>query len=136
MAKILIVDDSKIMRSGLKAFCEKIEQVSTIIEAENGQVALEKVQKEKPDLVLLDIEMPVMDGLTFLQEIKKLKLLGKVNRNLPIIVLSGIMYNNDANVRKAKMLGATDVMAKPDGRSVSFMVDARALKEKLSRYLN
>lgn len=70
MAKVLLVDDAAFMRMR----CAKLltENGYSVDEAENGQEAVEKYQQIKPDLVLMDITMPVMDGLTAVAEIKKL----------------------------------------------------------------
>lgn len=70
MARILVVDDAAFMR--MRASKLLVEQGHEVIEAENGAEAVRKYQEEKPDLVLMDITMPVMDGLTALKEIRKI----------------------------------------------------------------
>lgn len=67
MAKVLVTDDSKFMRKALRNIFEKFGH--QVIEAENGAVALEQYAKEKPDLITLDITMPVMDGIECLQKL-------------------------------------------------------------------
>ena len=65
MAKVLVTDDSRFMRKALRNIFEKFGH--QVIEAENGAVALEQYEKEKPDLITLDITMPVMNGMECLQ---------------------------------------------------------------------
>ena len=83
----------------------------------------------------MDVEMPEMDGLAALKELGTLKRAGTVSRSLPVVILSGTMYENDENVRKAKMLGAADVMAKPMGKSATVSIDISALEERLKALL-
>lgn len=70
MAKILVVDDAAFMR--LRAVKLLTEAGHTVIEAENGRLAVEAYSRDRPDAVLLDITMPEMDGLEALTEIKAL----------------------------------------------------------------
>jgi DNA-binding NarL/FixJ family response regulator len=60
---ILLVDDQRLMRDGLRTLLELEEDLSVVAEAENGLQALEKYQEHKPDVVLMDIRMPEMDGV-------------------------------------------------------------------------
>jgi two-component system response regulator NreC len=60
--KLLVVDDHPVVRSGIKMFLSKYDDLEVIGEAENGQEAVWKARKLRPDVVLLDIEMPYMDG--------------------------------------------------------------------------
>ena len=70
MAKILLVDDAAFMRMMLKDILTK-GGYDTICEAENGLVAIDKFKEEKPDLVIMDITMPEMDGIEAVRQIKK-----------------------------------------------------------------
>ena len=133
--KILIVDDSFLIRSGLEGAFNKSENWDTVLLAENGKVGLEKIESEKPDVVLMDIEMPEMDGISALKEIGKKKRSGEIPKEMPVVVLSGTMYENDENIRKAKMLGAADVLAKPEGKSSTLSVDIKELEERLKKVL-
>ncbi len=133
--KLLLVDDSVMVRSGLQTALGKTGMFDEIIFAENGQKGLEMILSEKPSLVLLDIEMPVMDGITALKEIGKKKKSGEIDKNMPVIVLSGTMYENDENVRKAKMLGAADVLAKPEGKSATLSINVKELAERIGKVL-
>ncbi|MFT9450938.1 chemotaxis-specific protein-glutamate methyltransferase CheB [Liquorilactobacillus ghanensis] len=103
--KILIVDDSAFMRKVISDLTQKISFIQTVEIARNGQKAVEAVKDDPEiDLILMDIEMPVMDGLTALKEIKKL-------RNVPVIMLSSLS-NQDVTI-EALDAGAADFIEKP-----------------------
>lgn len=132
---ILIVDDSILVRSGLEAMFKKSPNWQEVFTAENGKIGLEKILADKPDAVCLDVEMPEMDGLSVLKELKKLKQEGTVDKDLPVFILSATMYENDENIRKAKMYGATDVMPKPEGKSSTIKVDFDKLEKMILQYV-
>ena len=67
---VLIVDDSKLMRMMLKKIVEELGMFDLIEEAENGKIALEKLDNAKFEIILLDIEMPIMNGVEALREIR------------------------------------------------------------------
>ena len=71
--KIMIVDDHSMVREGLKNLLELEENIEVIEQAENGIDCLEKLEKVSPDVLLLDINMPSMDGLEVLSNLKKKK---------------------------------------------------------------
>jgi YesN/AraC family two-component response regulator len=128
---VVLVDDSNLVRSGLKAMLEKSGNWDEIVTAENGMIGLEAVKRIKPDIVCTDIEMPEMDGLQLLEELTDLKEAGELPEQMPIVVLSGTMHENEPNVRKARMLGADDVLAKPDGKAATLRIDVRELEERM-----
>src|ERR1700726_2830844 len=72
MRRILIVDDSSMVRSSLRSWFENSSEWQVCGEAENGKVAVEKVEELHPDVVILDLQMPVMNGLEAAREIKRL----------------------------------------------------------------
>lgn len=103
--RILIVDDEPFNVDYLEQELEDLHYQT--LSAVNGKDALEKIESEKPDLVLLDIMMPIMDGFTVLEKVKA----NSEIRNIPIIVISA---NNDLeNVVKGIQLGAEDYLPKP-----------------------
>ena len=82
MIKILIVDDQDAVRKGLKMQLSLEADLLVVGEAENGRQALERVPTIKPDVIILDLEMPVMDGLSTLE------ILRNESPGIPVIMLS------------------------------------------------
>ena len=78
MIRVLIADDHKMVREGLRRILEFDGEIQVIDEADNGEECIKKIRSSKPDIVLLDINMPVMNGIEALQEIIKKKLKTKV----------------------------------------------------------
>jgi two-component system response regulator YesN len=105
MAKILIVDDEKINRAGMKKILNATFPESLISEAKNGKAALEIIEIDKPDIVITDIRMPVMDGIELMHTIAKMKIPPQ------IIVLSG--YDDFAYAREALQAKAVSYLLKP-----------------------
>ncbi|MFZ2831864.1 MAG: response regulator [Minisyncoccia bacterium] len=104
--KILIVeDDEHIVRVYEMKF---VREGYEIIVTANGEVAIEKITSEKPDLIILDLMVPKKDGFMVLEEIKKIPLLAKI----PVLVLSNLGQQSDKD--RARALGANDYMVKVD----------------------
>ncbi len=103
MAKILVTDDASFMRMVLRDLL--IKSGHTVIEAENGVKMLEKYEREKPDLVTLDITMPDTDGLT---AIKRL-----INKHPEAKVIMCTAMGQQDKVIEAVKLGARDFIVKP-----------------------
>ena len=105
--KVLVVDDSAVVRHGLLNALEDSQRISVVGMAENGRVALEQMDNLQPDIVLLDIEMPEMDGL------ETLKALRKKYHRLPVLVLSSVTQRGAMVTIEALSRGATDYLPKP-----------------------
>ncbi len=105
MKKILIADDRSEVVELVKVTLEGEGYQS--IDASDGREALEKIKREKPDLVLLDIVMPKMDGFEVLSQLKK----DPVLKEIPIIMLTAKGQKSDQE--KGKELGATGYIIKP-----------------------
>lgn len=124
---ILTIDDDVTVRRSLAAWIEDSGFIP--LEAGNAAVGLEIAQDRRPDLILLDLRMPIMDGLTFLEKLRELHL------NIPVIVVSGLGDLNDAV--RAFRLGAWDYISKPIenfellGHAVAVVLERQALKEKV-----
>ena len=104
--KILIVDDELLVRIGLKSCIEWDKHGMEVIgEASDGEEALQQIRRLKPDVILLDIKMPNMDGIELMNHLKTEKLEFKV------IILSG--FDDLYHVREAMKLGASDYLHKP-----------------------
>lgn len=104
MAKILIVDDAAFMRMMIKDILTK-NGYEIAAEAENGQKAVEKYAEERPDLVLMDITMPEMDGIQALKKIKEM------DASANVIMCSAM--GQQAMVIEAIQSGAKDFIVKP-----------------------
>ena len=103
--KILIVDDEAMNRDLLKVFLGTLGFET--VDAENGKTALEILEKEKPDLIILDLNMPVMDGFQVLKKVKY----NIETKMIPVIVVTAL--GDEENHLKALELGADDFLTKP-----------------------
>ena len=103
---VLIVDDDMINRMLLKALLKKNPKVSTVIEAENGSDALEKVRSRSDiNLILLDVMMPILNGIEFLKIFRA----DMANSHIPVIVLT----TDDTRKTEVFDNGANDFLRKP-----------------------
>lgn len=126
---VLVCDDSALMRNLISRIIENTQGLSVCAKAMNGQVALDKLAEVKPDVIVLDIEMPVMTGIQFLQERKKRKI------DIPVVILSSIATEGAAVTMEALELGASDFLTKPNGSvSADLSKVADRLVELLSSY--
>ena len=111
MIRVLLADDSFLTLSILKDLLAQDPQIEVVGEAYDGRQAVDKVAHLHPDLLIMDVMMPVMDGLTAVQEIMKISA-------LPILILSSDRAAGEqSNAFNAIRLGALDVMRKPEGLS-------------------
>lgn len=102
---VLLVDDDFINRKLLQTLLKKNPNVTTIVEAENGSDALDKLKKEDIQIILLDIMMPVVDGVEFLKIFRS----DMKNAHIPVIVLS----TDDTRKTEVFDNGANDFLRKP-----------------------
>jgi two-component system chemotaxis response regulator CheB len=126
MLRVLIVDDSPTTRLALVRLVTATGRGVVVGESVNGEEALRHVETLRPDVVVLDLEMPRMDGFTFLR-------LLMARRPLPVIVVSS--NSHKADVFKALELGAIDFVAKPEFGSLDPIAAAFAEKFELVRAL-
>lgn len=105
--RILLVDDSAVIRRAITSMLSSDPEIMVVGNAGNGTQALERIPRLKPDLIILDIEMPGMDGLETLVEIRKLY------RKLPVIMFSTLTERGAAATLDALARGASDYMTKP-----------------------
>ena len=128
---ILIVEDSFIMRTLIQDIVQSDPEFVVVGMAENGKVGLQKVRELKPDLVLLDIEMPEMTGLEML---KRMALVSKAK----VIIVSSLGQAGSPQAVEARRLGAADIIAKPSGAMSLDLADKRGheLVQAMRRALN
>ncbi|HGJ65888.1 TPA: response regulator [bacterium] len=101
--KVLVVDDSALNRQVIVEYLRHKEIIT--IEAEDGEQALQLVDTEKPDIILLDLIMPIMDGFEVLEYLKK------QNNTIPVIVITAYLKGN--TFQKCMELGAKGFLNKP-----------------------
>lgn len=106
---VLICDDSALMRNLISRIIDGTEGMRVAAKASNGQIALEKIEETNPDIIVLDIEMPVMNGIEFLRARKEKRL------KVPVVVLSSVATRGAAVTMEALELGAADFITKPAG---------------------
>ncbi|MGA8153951.1 MAG: chemotaxis response regulator protein-glutamate methylesterase [Terriglobales bacterium] len=105
--RVLVVDDSVVIR---KVLCDTLSQdpgLEILASASDGRIALSKIEQLRPDLITLDIEMPVMNGLETLKELRKLY------PSLPVIMFSTLTERGASATLDALSLGASDYATKP-----------------------
>ena len=110
--KIIMADDHPVVRAGIRGMLETQPDFEVIAEAKNGQEAIEQVEKLKPDVVLIDLRMPEMDGV---------EAIGKIKENHPDIhILVLTTYDTDADIVRAVEAGATGYLLKDAPRDELF----------------
>jgi len=133
--RVLIVDDSAVVRNILSRELSKHPTIEVVGTAPDPYIARDKIVSEKPDVLTLDVEMPRMDGITFLEKLMK-------SHPMPVIILSTLTPAGCDTAMRALELGAIDVIHKPEldlsyklNEMISQMVDritaAAAAKEKI-----
>lgn len=121
--KILVIDDSAIVRDVLSSYIQSQDDMELLGTACDPYVARDKIVQLKPDVITLDIEMPRMDGLTFLDKLMHYW-------PIPVIIVSSITQKDNTTAIKAMELGAFDVVNKPSG-SISVNEVKEAIVEKI-----
>jgi DNA-binding NarL/FixJ family response regulator len=104
---VLIVDDNPIVRRSMRNLLQRSLDCKISGEAENGMVAVQRVEELRPDVVLLDLQMPVMDGLQAAKEIKRL------SPNTKILLFT--MHYSEQVKESALSIGVDDVLPKSSG---------------------
>lgn len=128
--KVFVCDDSALVRKILTTQLEKFSDIEISGQAADPYEARDKIVVNKPDVMILDIEMPKMDGLTFLSKLMQ-------SFPLPVIIVSSLSKKGSDVAIRALELGACDVMAKPNGSySVVDMVDELAEKIRAASHVS
>jgi two-component system, chemotaxis family, protein-glutamate methylesterase/glutaminase len=115
--KVLVVDDSVVVRKILSETIPQDRDLEVVGTAFNGRVALNKYASLKPDIVLLDIEMPEMNGLETIRELRK------IDQRIPIVMFSSLTEHGAAATLEALTLGATDYLTKPSGADLDDTIE-------------
>ena len=106
---VLIVDDSALMRKIVSQILYDERDINVVGSARNGLFALNKLEKLSPDIIILDLEMPEMNGIEFLKERKKRGI------DIPVVILSSLAREGARITMEALFLGASDFILKPIG---------------------
>lgn len=126
---VLVCDDSALMRNLISRIVDGTQGMKTVGTAMNGKFCLQKIPILKPDVILLDIEMPEMNGIQFLEN-RKLK-----GIDIPVVVLSSVAVKGASVTMKCLELGASDFITKPNGAiSTNIAVVANKIIENIASY--
>ena len=108
--KVMVVEDSAYMRYVISEFLESDDGITVVEKARDGVDAIEKLRRTLPDVITLDIQMPRMDGLQFLEEMRK-----QYHIPIPTIMVSSLTFEGAEDTIRALELGAVDFVPKPSG---------------------
>ena len=104
--KVLVVDDSALIRALLKEIIQADPELELVGQAPDAYVARDLIKQLNPDVLTLDVEMPRMDGLTFLEKLMR-------GRPMPVVMISSLTEQGSEATFRAMELGAVDFVAKP-----------------------
>lgn len=119
--RVLIIEDSAFMRKMITEILMSDERIQVIGTAKNGEDGLRKIKSLSPDVVTIDIEMPVMDGITALENIMK-------TDPIPVVMLSSLTNKGAEQTILAISMGAVDFITKPSG---SISLDIEVMKDEI-----
>jgi two-component system chemotaxis response regulator CheB len=116
LLRLLVVDDSAVMRQAMVAICRRAPDIEVSV-ASDPLIAQTKMRQSRPDVILLDIEMPRMDGLTFLRKIM-------TEDPLPVVICSALAGRGTETALRALEEGAVEIVAKPQIALHDFLTDS------------
>ena len=116
--RVLIVDDSSLVRQTLADIISADPELEVMATASDPYIAASKIQQEIPDVMTLDVEMPRMDGITFLQKIMS-------QRPIPVVICSSLAEKGSETALKALEYGAVDIIQKPRLSTKQFLEESR-----------
>lgn len=116
--KVLIVDDSAVVRQTLSNILSSDPQIEVLGVAADPYFAANKIKKEVPDVITLDVEMPRMDGLTFLKKIM-------TQHPIPVVIISSLTAKSTETGFKALEYGAVEIISKPQMNTKQFIEESR-----------
>ena len=118
--RVLIVDDSAVVRQTLREVLESDPEIEVIATAGAPFVAADRIAEQVPDVLTLDIEMPRMDGLTFLRKLMS-------QHPIPVVICSSLAEEGTQSTFKALEYGAVDIVTKPHLGTKQFLEDSRII---------
>ena len=120
--RVLIVDDSAAMRAILKKILQADPRIDVVGAAADAEIARRMLKELNPDVLLLDVEMPGTDGITFLEKIMRL-------RPMPVVMCSSLTARGTETTIEAMRLGAVECIGKPRGGAEALLREAKTLRE-------
>jgi len=120
MIQVMIIDDSAVVRQTLSQVLSLENDITVLTTASDPYDAAEKLKNSVPDVIILDIEMPRMDGLTFLKKLM-------TQHPLPVIICSSKTEEGSQNVFQALQFGAVDIIQKPKVGTKEFIEESRVM---------
>ncbi len=118
--RVLIVDDSAVVRQTLTSIFQSDKEIEVMGTASDPYVAAHKIQEEIPDVITLDIEMPRMDGLTFLRKIM-------TQHPIPVVIISSLTDKGSQTAIRALEYGAISIITKPKLDTKKFIEESKIL---------
>ncbi len=118
--RVLVVDDSAVVRQTLQEILNSDPQIEVIATASDPYVAAERIQQIVPDVITLDVEMPRMDGITFLQKIMS-------QHPIPVVICSSLAGKGADTTLKALECGAVEIIEKPKMGTKQFLQESKTL---------
>ena len=118
--RVLVVDDSAVVRQTFSELLAGDPEIELIATASDPFVAAQRISREVPNVIILDVEMPRMDGLTFLRRIM-------AQHPMPVIICSSLAQRNTETALKALEAGAVEVLAKPRVGTREFLEESREM---------
>ncbi|SCY34347.1 protein-glutamate methylesterase/protein-glutamine glutaminase [Desulfoluna spongiiphila] len=116
--RVLVVDDSALVRQTLSGILESDDDIEVMATASDPYDAARKMREEVPDVITLDVEMPKMDGITFLEKLM-------AQHPIPVVLCSSLAAEESATALKALELGAVEIIRKPTLGTKAFLAESR-----------
>lgn len=118
MINVMVIDDSAVVRETMRSLLDEDPEIEVIATASDPIIAAKKLQSVTPDVVTLDVEMPRMDGITFLEKLMS-------QHPLPVLICSSQAEAGSSNALRALELGAVDIIEKPKMGTKEFLEESR-----------
>jgi len=116
--RVLIIDDSAVVRQTLEEILNSDHEIEVMATAADPYIAADKICREVPDVITLDVEMPRMDGITFLHKVM-------TQHPMPVVICSSLTEANSETALKALEYGAVEIIVKPRVGTKQFLEESR-----------